>query len=207
MLFRSYDAVSQAITEGKSIGWFRQQFAGIVARHGWTGWTGSESAAGAAWRTRIIYRANMATSYAAGRWAQLNDPALAELRPYWRYVHSDLVAHPRPLHKAWHGLVLHKDHPFWRTHFPPNGWGCECRVVAASRADIEAAKAKSLFGEPPAGWDTPDPDTGLLPGIDRGWDHAPGANLNTDLRALFHARVATLPGPLADAFRAYLSQA
>lgn len=201
-----YDAVSQAINEGKSIGWFRQEFDRIVSARGWTDWTGSDTPAGTSWRTRIIYRTNMETSYAAGRFAQLNDPELAAVRPYWRYVHSDLVSHPRPQHKAWHGLVLHKDHPFWRTHFPPNGWGCMCSVKAASDAEIAAAKARGLFGEAPAGWDTPDPETGLLPGIDRGWGHAPGANANADLRDLFDARVATLPGPLADAFRAHLAK-
>lgn len=102
--------------------------------------------------------------------------------------------------------MLRHDHPFWRSHFPPNGWGCMCSVKAASDAEIAAAKARGLFGEPPAGWDTPSPDTGLLPGIDRGWAHAPGANLNTDLRELFARRVATLPGPLADALRARLEQ-
>lgn len=198
-----FDAVAQAINEGKSIGWFRDNFERIAAARGWTDWTGSDSAAGKAWRTRVVYSTNMSTSYAAGRWQQLHAPEFAD-RPYWRYVHSDLPANPRPQHQAWHGLVLHRDHPFWRSHFPPNGWGCLCTVKIASAAEIAAAQARGLFGEPPAGWDTRSPDTGLLPGVDRGWDHAPGANLTTDLRELFSARVATLPGPLADAFRRHL---
>ena len=92
------------------------------------------SKAGEAWRTRVIYQTNLMTSYAAGRRAQLLDPDLVERRPFWRYVHNDSVTHPRPQHKRWGDmkLTLRHDHPFWETHFPPNGWGCKCRVVAVA---------------------------------------------------------------------------
>lgn len=173
-------AVGAAIKDGKSLDAFRKEFEAIVARNGWTGWTGEGSQAGVAWRTRVIYQTNMATSYAAGRWAQLNDPELVALRPYWRYVHSELVSNPRPQHQAWNGLVLHKDDPFWRTHYPPNGWGCQCSVKAASRADVAAARAKGLDAAP-EGWDQVDQTTGTPPGIDKGWGHAPGATWHPDL--------------------------
>lgn len=32
----------------------------------------------------------------------------------------------RPQHKAWDNIVLPVDHPFWDTHYPPNGWNCRC---------------------------------------------------------------------------------
>ena len=89
----------------------------------WTGWTGEGTKAGEAWRTRVIYQTNLMTSYAAGRRAQLLDPDLVKRRPFWRYVHNDSVTHPRPHHKSWGDmrLTLRHDHPFWETHFPPNG--------------------------------------------------------------------------------------
>lgn len=119
-------SVTQAIEEGKSIQWFRQEFGAIVAQHGWTGWTGEDTPEGVAWRTRVIYQTNLTTSYAAGRYAQLTDPELLKLRPYWKYVHSDTVQTPRPLHVSWGNkpVVLPPDDPWWKTHFPPNGWGC-----------------------------------------------------------------------------------
>ena len=41
----------------------------------------------------------------------------------------------RPQHLEWDGLVLPVDHPFWKTHAPPNGWGCRCmRQGGISRA-------------------------------------------------------------------------
>lgn len=174
------NAVGKAIAEGKSLGWFQSQFDAIVQKHGWSGWTGEGSQAGRDWRSRVIYSTNMSTSYAAGRWQQLNDPGLLKFRPYWRYVHADGISHPRPLHVSWHGLVLPHDHPFWKTHFPPNGWYCHCRVTTASEADYQAAKGSGR-ATPPGGWQDVDPKTGAAVGIDKGFDYAPGRTWHPDL--------------------------
>lgn len=79
--------------------------------------------------------------------------------------------HPRPMHKQWGDmrLTLRHDDPFWASHFPPNGWGCRCRVVAVR------GPAEGDAGEPPAGSHEIDPKTGEPVGIDRGWGYAPGA--------------------------------
>ena len=172
---------------GGGIAQFRKDFADAVTKSGWTGWTGEDSDAGQAWRTRVIYRTNMATSYAAGRWQQLHDPDLLKARPYWRYIHSDGVVHPRPQHQAWNGLTLPHDHPFWQTHFPPNGWGCQCRVMAV-RAPKEGDAA-----EPPQGWNGIDPKTGAPPGIDKGWDYAPGARADDTLRSFVQDKLISYP--------------
>lgn len=62
------EAVLKAIEDGESLGQFRQRFDEIVAKRGWTGWTGSDSKEGIAWRTKVIYTTNLRTSHAAGRW-------------------------------------------------------------------------------------------------------------------------------------------
>lgn len=199
-------AVLKAAERGTTLETFRQDFDRAVAAHGWTGWTGEGSPGGYAWRTRVIYQTNMATSYAAGRWAQLNDPDLVSLRPFWKYHHADGVQHPRPWHVAWNGLVLPRDHPFWKTHFPPNGWGCHCYVSAASAADYAAAQAKGR-GEPPEGWAKPQEKTGAPPGIDRGWAYAPGANAATPLRELVEQKLISLDAPIGAAMWASLKPA
>ena len=168
-------AVDDAIAKGISIGEFRRQFAEIVARHGWSGWTGQGTAGGEAWRTRVIYQTNLQTSYAAGRWRQLNEPAVLAGLPYWEYVHRDGVLHPRPQHLAWHGLTLRHDDAFWRRHYPPNGWGCHCRVRARARPRA------GLPTERPADWDEIDPKTQAPRGIDKGFDYAPGRTWHPDL--------------------------
>lgn len=189
-------AVDKAIATGTSLETFRKDFKKIVADNGWTGWTGEGSKAGEAWRTRVIYETNLRSSYAAGRWAQLNDPSFKKLMPFWRYVHNDSVLSPRPLHKQWGQvrLTLPADHVFWKTHFPPNGWGCRCRVVAAPGPQEGDAT------EPPVGWDTIDEKTGVPAGIDKGWAYAPGEAAFTRTQRLARAKAATLPEPLATAF-------
>lgn len=173
-------AVVKAAEEGKGLGEFRKDFKAIVAKHGWTGWTGEGSPAGEAWRTRVIYQTNMATSYAAGRYRQLTEPAFVELHPFWRYIHRDGVRHPRPLHVAWHGLTLRHDHPFWDTHFPPNGWGCGCRVTPVTKAE-GLRSAKAGLDDPPQGWDAKDPKTGAPVGVDKGFDYAMGRSWHPNL--------------------------
>jgi hypothetical protein len=187
-------AVDKALDKGTGLEAFRKDFRKIVAERGWHGWTGEGTTGGEAWRTRVIWETNLASSYAAGRYAQLTDPELLARRPYWKYVHADGVMNPRPQHLAWNGLVLRHDHPFWKTHYPPNGWGCHCRVVA-----VREPKDGDLT-TPPEGWDQVDEKTGRLPGIDKGWAYAPGKSVADELRTIVEQKAAKLPEELARPF-------
>jgi hypothetical protein len=170
-------AVDKAIREGESLDAFRQRFAAIVQKHGWQGWTGSESEAGRAWRTRVIYQTNVQTSYAAGRLVQLQGFAL------WVYRHGG-SRDPRPQHLAWNGLTLPADHPFWKTHYPPSAWGCTCYVLGArSATGAQRLGATPGYTDPPAGWNVRDA-RGHLPGVDAGWDYQPGNTVVDTVRAL-----------------------
>ncbi len=187
-------AVDGAIAGGDTLADFRKNFDQIVGKHGWTGWAGEGSKAGVAWRTKVIYATNVRSSYAAGRWAQLNDPELLAVRPFWRYIHNDSVMNPRPQHAAWGsaGLTLRHDDPFWASHFPPNGWGCRCTVKAV-RGPVDGDAT-----EPPAGWDTRN-EKGDLPGVDKGWDYAPGARADEPLRNFVQDKLITLPDAIGKA--------
>ncbi len=184
-------AVDGAIADGQSIGWFREQFDTIVAKHGWA-YEGERN-----WRTRVIYQTNISTSYAAGRLAQLRDPELQQLKPYWMYKHNDSVLYPRPLHVSWDGLTLPADDPWFRVHYPPNGWGCKCYIVAVS--EKEARRQGGRFGPPPD--DGINPRTGAPNGIDKGWDYMPGDTVTGDLRRQIEDKSAALPTPLGNALR------
>lgn len=172
-------AVDKAIAEGRGIEDFRKDFREIVARNGWTGWTGEGSIKGEAWRVKTIYRTNSYTSYAAGRFAQLK----AEGFPFWVYRHGGSME-PRPQHLDWDGLVLPSDHPFWATHYPPSDWGCSCYVVGA----FSEAGARRQGGKPgktlPANWQSIDPKTGAPIGVGKGWNYAPGASVAATVAAL-----------------------
>ncbi|MCH8500160.1 MAG: hypothetical protein LAT63_16935 [Marinobacter sp.] len=129
-------AVDKAIEHGTTLAEFRRDFADIVKTRGWTGWTGSGTAAGEAWRTRTIYQTNLRSSYHAGRYKQMK--AVAQSRPYWRYRHSGNAANPRERHLAWNGMVLRHDDPWWSFHYPPNDFGCGCFVESVSQRELEA---------------------------------------------------------------------
>lgn len=192
-------AVDRAIAEGTGLEEFRRDFRRIVAERGWHGWTGEGTKAGEAWRTRVIYRTNMATSYAAGRMAQLVEGGFA----FWVYRHGG-SREPREVHLGWNGLVLPPDHPFWATHAPPNGWGCSCYIVGAR----SEAGARRLGGDPdkalPDGWQAPDPKTGAPAGIDKGWDYAPGATAVDAIRDLRQKLDQLPPQPSTDLIQDWL---
>lgn len=182
-------AVDSALSEGQSLEWFRKAFDAIVEEHGWSHTGGRD------WRSKVIYQTNMFTSYAAGRLAQLRDPELQQLAPYWMYIHNDSVLHPRPLHLSWHKMVLPADHPWFKTHYPPNGWGCRCRVTAVSEA--QARRDGGRFVTPPD--DGINEKTGAPNGIDRGWAYAPGDTVTDRIRQTLLDKAAKLPPQIGQA--------
>ncbi|QIB34757.1 phage minor head protein [Ancylobacter pratisalsi] len=165
-------AVAGAIENGTSLGEFAKSFDAITAKHGWLH-NGTP-----AWRSRIIFETNLGMAYSAGRYVQQTEPETLAAFPFWQYVHSG-AAHPRPEHLALNGLTLRADDPFWKTHYPPNGWGCGCWVRPVS------ARGLSRMGK--SGPDTApvidtrpwrNPRTGEIKhvpiGIDPGFDYNPG---------------------------------
>ena len=165
-------AVEKAIAGGSTLEDFRRDFDRIVATHGW------DYNGGRNWRSRVIYDTNLATSYAAGRWQQL------QAAPYWQYEHQDWVQRPRELHVSWDGLVLERDNPWWQTHFPPNGWGCQCKVRGLWPRDLQKlgksgpdqAPAVNLLERTIGQRSINGPRTVHVPeGIDPGFEYAPGS--------------------------------
>ena len=168
-------AVDKAIADGTGLEAFRHDFDKIVAKYGWA-YNGGRN-----WRTRVIFETNMRTSYAAGRYAQLQTLKKAGMR-FWRYRHSDAVQHPRPMHLAWNNLVLDADDPWWNTHYPPNGWGCQCTVEALDKRGLARMGKSGPDTAPPVdmqevtvGQRGPSPRTVQTPaGVDPGFGYAPG---------------------------------
>lgn len=170
-------AIDKAISKGTTLEEFRADFDSIVAKHGWT-YNGGRN-----WRSKVIYETNLRTSYAAGRWKQIQE--YKDSRPYVRYRHNDAVLHPRPLHVSWDGLVLPVDSDWIATHWPPNGWNCGCFIESLSERNLKK------LGK--SGPDTPPPQNyrevvvgkrGGFPrvvrtpeGVDPGFGYAPGRSL------------------------------
>ncbi len=85
-------------------------------------------------RLKLIYDTNTRMAYAAGQWQRIARNKATH--PYVRYItkRDEKVRHS---HRAWDNLTLPVDHPFWKTHFPPNGWRCRCRAVSMSQAEYD----------------------------------------------------------------------
>lgn len=49
------------------------------------------------------------------------------LYPNLEFIESTAV-NKRPEHLQWVGTILPIEHPWWNTHTPPVGWGCECDI-------------------------------------------------------------------------------
>lgn len=163
-------AIEKVVAQGETLEQFRKNFDDIVKQYGWDYNGGRE------WRSRVIYETNLMQSYNAGRHQQLQQ------FPYWRYRHSDAVETPRLEHLAWDGLVLRSDDPWWRTHFPSNGWGCQCYVEGLTEDDVKAL-GLDVSSAPPVNWVEKEvgqrsaggPVTVRVPeGIDPGFEYLPG---------------------------------
>lgn len=165
-------AIDKAIAEGTTINDFRKAFDEAVKKHGWS-YKGSRG-----WRTGVIFNTNLRVAYSAGHYKQMTDPDVLKARPYWRYI-GGLSEHPRPLHQSWSGTVLPADHPWWNTHFVPNGWGCKCKIVSHSKEELNRNGWKVSGAAPQDGsYEWTNKETGEVVsvpnGIDPGWAYNPG---------------------------------
>lgn len=183
-------ALAKALADGTTLAEFRADLAPMLGRLGWD----SRGRGYVGWRTRLVYETNLRSAYAAGQYEQQTDPDVLDLVPVWRYRHSGALD-ARPEHQAWDGLTLRHDDPWWRTHYPPNGWGCGCWVEPLT--DRQAARSGGIGQAPPIvtrPWT--DPASGRqadVPiGIDPGWDYNVGASWR-QLRGLDAPTAATPP--------------
>lgn len=105
-----------------------------------------------------IFRTNIQASYARGRHEQ--QTRVKASRPYLMY---DAIndGRTRPHHHAMDNTLLHRDHPWWKTNYPPNGYRCRCTVISLTEAQ---AQKRGISDAPPDA----DPD--------EGWEYHPGAD-------------------------------
>lgn len=172
-------AVDKAISKGTTLADFRKDFDALVEKHGWN------HKGGRAWRSGVIFDTNLSVAYAAGNHRQMTDQAVLAVRPYWRYLPSS-SANRRQDHRRWYNLVLRHDDPFWRTHRPPNDWGCKCGVASLSKGELERLKKEEAGSGLPIRTEAPAPEyydyvnrrtgevTQVPVGIGPGWDYNPG---------------------------------
>lgn len=174
------ESVDTALTEGKTFQSFKKDLTPTLQKLGWWGVkdmvdpvTGEtvEAQLGSPRRLRVIYRTNLRTARAAGQWQRAQ--RTKKSHPYLIYQLGPSERH-RPEHVRWNGLILPIDADFWKTHYPPNGWGCKCRVRQVTKREADRLGGES---RPPhitrSKWiNERTGEIMMVPkGIDPGWDH------------------------------------
>jgi SPP1 gp7 family putative phage head morphogenesis protein len=163
------EAVDRAIADGQSLHEFKKAVRELLERKGWFAPKGEKAEVQmpdgtirkrlTSWRVENIYRTNMQTAYAVGRYQQMLETAVD--RPYWQYK-AIMDSRTRPAHAAMHNKVYDYRHPVWDTWYPPNGFGCRCYIKSLSADDVADRGLK--------------PETGGVKGSpDEGWDYNVGA--------------------------------
>lgn len=137
------NGLAKALREGRDIADFQKELEPILRAKGWWGKklvadpeTGElvKAQLGSLARLRTIYNANIRSAYAAGAWERAQ--ATKRVLPYLEYVISTAL-HKREEHLAWVGTILPVDDDWWATHYPPNGWNCQCRTRQISEWEAE----------------------------------------------------------------------
>jgi len=143
--------VDKAIAEGTPLKEFREGFEKTIENR----WVPKQNTG---WRAKKILDTNTDVAYSAGRYHQMKK--MEDTHPFWQYKHSGAVKY-RPEHKDLDGMVIRADDPWWDTYYPPNGWGCGCKVVALTEGQV-ARRGLAVTTDPPT------------PEIDPHWAYAPG---------------------------------
>lgn len=158
------DGIEEALKNGETLEAFKERIAEAIKTQGWHDY-----------RVENIFRTNMQTAYAAGRYKKMQ--AVKKSRPYWQYM-AIMDRRVRPSHAILNGMVYPADHEFWKTNYPPNGFRCRCGVRTLSARQVKRMRLEVRKDMPgPGMWTDPKTDYEYFvhfPGADKGFKNNPG---------------------------------
>lgn len=177
-------AVDAGIAQGTTFATFLAELGPKLQAKGWWGFrsvqdplTGEqiEAELGTPRRLKIIYDTNLRTAHAEGQWQRIQ--AARSTLPYLLYDHTT-SPWERAEHKAWDGLILPVDDPWWQRHMPVRAWGCKCRVIPLGPKQL-ARMGRSVGVAPDEVWreytNTRTGETVRVPaGVDPAFSYPPG---------------------------------
>ena len=156
LLADTQKALTTAIESGTSFYNFQKQLKPYLMSKGWWGVqnmidpaTGKEKQVqlGSTRRLKTIYHTNLATAYAAGQWARIQE--VKDAFPYLKYLPS-VSDNKRDAHKAYYNKIYKVDDPIWQHIFPPNGYGCKCQVRQLTRKQALKERKEDIANNPDA---------------------------------------------------------
>lgn len=186
--------VDAALVNGTTLADFSAALRPNLVKRGWWGRatmtdpvTGeaTEVQLGSPRRLKVIYDTNLRTAHAEGQWQRIQ--AAKAALPFLMYDHTP-SAHERPEHKAWDGLVLRADDPWWQAHYPVKAWGCKCRAIQLGQRQLDRMGIEPGTAPETKLVEWTNKRTGdveLVPeGVDPAFNYPPGARLAQLGRAL-----------------------
>ncbi|HMJ56839.1 MAG TPA: phage minor head protein [Polyangiaceae bacterium] len=148
IVLQTYDELLKAIENGTPL----EEFQDAVEESLTEAWGKTDSP-----RIELIFRNATQQSLNAGRWRQMTDPDVKDLRPYVKF---DGIADARQstICEELDGTIVHVDDAWLKTHSPALHHRCRSQLVSLSASDAErqgitddppATKADKGFGKPP----------------------------------------------------------
>ena len=215
LLVAIYSMLMGALDEGVTQAEFA---AALISGLAERGWAPPPAGRGVPARLARIHDSHLRVARAAGQWERIRQHQ-SEM-PYLLYQVGPSPVHWEP-HRHWEGLILPVDDEFWEYAYPPNGFGCKCRVLQLTAAEADRLEHDGIAGKnrqtverkgagaseertirvsrerPPrrvVDWTIP--STGMTTqvtiGIDPGWDHHPGRERPQGVRHAFSQHVSRL---------------
>ncbi len=146
------DKIEDALRGNSTLGQFMKEARGLFKAHGVT--------PSSPHHLETMFRTNTLTALNAGKWAEAQDPELADLFPLYRYS-AILDDRTRPEHAAMHGFTAPADDPVWSSWWPPNGFNCRCTVVPLSSVYVQRHRVRESRATHPARTARMQPDPGF----------------------------------------------
>jgi len=177
-----HKGVQDAINQGTTLQDFKDNLTPLLQEAGWWGrkesldpLTGKKRLVqlGSERRLEIIYNTNIRMARSAGLWERAQLSKATHGYAEWNIGPS---SRHRAEHISWVGLVLPIDDEWWTSHWPPNGWGCNCWVKLLTKKEGRARAGTAPEIEYVEHVNTRTGEVTDVPkGIDPGFDYNPGA--------------------------------
>lgn len=179
--------VRKAVDSAVDVGTTLEDFKKAVGEKLEGEWAGS--VANPAWRIETIFRTNVQSAYAAGRFKQATEPDTLAVRPVWMF---DTIMDSRtsPICAKCNGVTLPADDPWWKDHQPPLHHACRSTVIALTeeQAKVHGVTEKAPRSDPAKGFGAPPTEHEWSPDFDRYHD---------DLRKQLQKKLDAAPKPTA----------
>ncbi|MBL7998879.1 MAG: minor capsid protein [Candidatus Kapabacteria bacterium] len=132
-----HDVLVKASEEGLTFEEFKKQVTTRLEPKGWYVKKPSPSETAnevTPWRLKTVYRTNIQSSYAAGRYKRQME--VINRRPYLRFdavIDVNTTAGCADLN----GTILHHDDPFWANNYPPRHYNCRSSVTTLNEYEMK----------------------------------------------------------------------